>query len=101
MLLGCRPGTVRLLRGNRAEHIAGRCVSGVRTPCGIRVDISPDIRRTPCGHYATYRLIFDKGMVSNQNTGFQIRESRQTFRSAERDGWLRECVASNRDLRHP
>ena len=44
-------------------------------------------RRTLRGHCAVVArlaaLFFNKGMVSNQNTGFPIPESRQRFRSTE------------------
>lgn len=47
-------------------------------------NISLDIARIARGCYATRCFIFDKGMVSNHNTGFPIAESRQQSRSAER-----------------
>jgi len=58
-----------------------------RTHLGSCPDDSPDVARTLRGHCAVVArlaaLFFNKGMVSNQNTGFPIPESRRRFRSTE------------------
>ena len=75
---GCCPNVVRQRRGYCAEIApdispdAACLVSRyLWTLCGR----SPDIRRTLCGHYATCRLIFDKGMGFKKNDcGWPVRQ---------------------------
>ena len=75
MPLGCRHATARLLRGNRAGHFAGRCVSGVRTPCGNRVDV----RRRVGGHCADITrlaaLFLIRGWCLTKLNGFQFQKA--------------------------
>ena len=64
----------RTLRGRCAGRYAGRCAD-------VAPDATPDVARKLRGNCAAVArlaaLSFDKGMVSNEITGFQISESRQ------------------------
>jgi len=59
----------RMLRGRYGGHYGGRCAGRHAGHCAVVTRLAA--------------LFFDKGMVSNQNTGFPIPESRQRFRSIE------------------
>jgi len=59
----------RMLRGCFGGHYGGRCAGRHAGHCAVVTRLAA--------------LFFDKGMVSNQNTGFPIPESRQRFRSIE------------------
>ena len=83
-------GAAIVRKSRRTYHrtLRVRCADTLWKPCGG----SPEIRLTLFAHSATCRIILDKGMVSNQNAGFPIPESRADFVRLNVSKFVRGCA---------